>query len=1819
MKYLNLFLLSIIFYSKSISQTVTLECYYQDTINNSDCIICNKPADREVFTGLIANYTSPAKRIKIYFPYQIKVRDNDVLIYDNYNHQAFFSLLNTPQFSTREQLQEWLRHCHYQQRITQYYISGDSIYVQITGDSIRSVKLPSGFMDHDEQKIDTVYFVMDSLHIKIQNDPRTWVVYINTSGAAGADKQRIDTFRIVNDTLQHSLQRDSVPYSFVDLKPYKDNTDSQSIYIPHIDSLGIRRMGSPPSVVFIDENQYLDTFDIVNDTIRGSIFGDRQRYKSISLKPYLFGASFDALDDAFAPYSLTNGFMFDFQGINGITAKLSSSGSNILNIDGSKLQWLAAASSGTPALIGDASTSETVTFVGTGRTTTNISGNTIFINTTEIDSSITNELQSPSWTGITSSSANLTLSLNNSSTTLTVSGLSISGNASNITISNTYSYSWLLDANDDAFGATTISNGNTVNVQGINGIRAILPSSGSNNMRIDGAALQWQLQANGSGATTYTISDRTSPNQEKIYIKGTGIVTTSLIGTSLDGSTDTLQINAVEQDSSITNEIQVIDTFIKIGDTVKISLSKDGQMYKFIIIKDKSVDSTWYIPAKDSLYIRVKNDSIYRAYIQHDRDSQLISIRNDTIFLTNGGFVKLPPQIVSGDNYVDTVYFNSGTRVLTVGRTGTLPDLTAIIPDVDNYVNSFTFNNLTRLLAIGQTGSVGNFSVTIPDSDNQVLSWQNILSTSAQLNISNTGNTINLIAGAGIQYSGTSTLTISAKDTSATNELQNLNTVSLITSLTNSTTSIQFIPSGSITITQGGTAANATYTIGSTFSETPQNLGWGTITSTLANQTISLGTGNTFTAGNGIAFSGTTSLIISAKDTSLTNEAQTLTNTGTTSVTQTLSNVNGVGGGFTQWLTSTGISLNHVSNVVTLSVVDQSATNEVQTLTNTGTSSVTSTLNQILGVGGGFITHQTTAGISLSHVANVVTWSVVDQSATNEAQSWIGSGTSVYTGNLSNVSGVGGGKLIIRTGTGLSLTHNLDTVTLVNTLPHVGDADWFTSGTTTPPLSISDSMYHMGRTGIGIQFPLWMLDVSTDARIAGHHIGTGPTNNTNTIRFGQDALKVNTGTFNTAIGAFALINNIGGSSNMAIGNQAVSSNVTASLLLGIGNNALLSTVAQDNVGVGHDVLFSNINGQFNTAIGHGAISNNTNGSENVGIGDLVLLTDTASNRNTSIGRYSMKNVKNSINNVSIGVESLQGFNTAITNFQRNIAIGARSMANVSSNITDVIAIGYQAGLTLIGSDNIIIGNNSGANINGTKNLFIGSNNDMTGTHNGNVVIGYGQTIVKDSTIQLYNGFGQLGFYMNGSGNIGLAHNNPTQKVHIKGNLRMEGAIFDSTNVSGVRGQFLMSTGLNTGVKWVDVTAKDTSNLNEIQGEYPYVLSGDTVGFLLAKLNLSGLLVYDTIVFKGDTSGIGSIGGGSGTCNCVDTAQVFNHTSGTGFSLSTLSRNGGSIKLIQGTQIQVLPTISTINLTDTIKVDFNGCQTCIGYFGSSTGFTNDSIQTDTSFRYYTNSRGKTLRVPYLELPTTNTSTNPTQLYLSNNGQVQISGLETNTYTNTNFHHRITANTTLSLPSGNTSPSVHYFHNDGFTLTLNRSGTETIDGLTTQSFSSTDNKLIILTNDGAGHWYTNKVTASGGTSPDINYNWSATQFMTSTTLTDITGSTSATIPAGNYMVRVAIRASSFSLTEGFTFALNGTGVSVNYGSWTLPTNCTGSVLVLDAPGLGSSATTSTGCDTGRMITGQFFISSSGGTIKIQGAAKVNAHDMNVFGGTVEIHKI
>jgi hypothetical protein len=132
------------------------------------------------------------------------------------------------------------------------------------------------------------------------------------------------------------------------------------------------------------------------------------------------------------------------------------------------------------------------------------------------------------------------------------------------------------------------------------------------------------------------------------------------------------------------------------------------------------------------------------------------------------------------------------------------------------------------------------------------------------------------------------------------------------------------------------------------------------------------------------------------------------------------------------------------------------------------------------------------------------------------------------------------------------------------------------------------------------------------------------------------------GSFNTGVGAGALLVNVGGgngegSQNTATGAGALLSNSTGGDNTASGAFALFSnTTGVANTANGSGALQSNTTGRDNTANGFKTLHNNTTGDKNTANGLSALFSNTTGVQNTAIGYFAGDNQTTGGNNVALG-------------------------------------------------------------------------------------------------------------------------------------------------------------------------------------------------------------------------------------------------------------------------------------------------------------------------------------------------------------------------------------------------------------------------------------------------------------------------------------------------------------------------------------------------------------------------------------------------------
>jgi hypothetical protein len=678
---------------------------------------------------------------------------------------------------------------------------------------------------------------------------------------------------------------------------------------------------------------------------------------------------------------------------------------------------------------------------------------------------------------------------------------------------------------------------------------------------LDGQVLLWDenagewISADAAQSLVYTAGAGININASNVISNTAPDQTVTITGqgvTTVSGSYPNFTVNTpAPADNSPTNEIQILSLS---GNT--LNLSNGGGS------------------------VTLNNGTNYNAGAGIDISGNVISNTGD----------------LSNTNEIQTLSLSGSNLSLTGGGSVILPDASAT-----NEIQtiSLTGSNLSL--------SNGGGSVTLPaEADGSVTNELQTLSLSgADLTLSNGGGTVTLptgttyTAGNGIDISGNVISNTGDDDDSATNEIQTLS-----------------IAGNTITLSNGGTVNLPAEVDGSVTNEL-QTLSLSGADLTLSNGggTVTLPTGTTYTAGNGIDISGNVISNTGDDDDSPTNEIQTLSLSGDTLL---LSN----GGGL----------------VILPEEVDGSVTNEIQSLSLNG-----DTLS--LSNGGGSVLLPSgqiyTAGSGISIDGNNVISNTGDVVAADDI----------------NIGTTAGGDL-----SGVYPNPVVDGLQGKPVSPAIPSASqvlqW--NGTAWAPATLPAAPAG------------WLLSGNSGTNPATHFIGT--TDNQDLV-FKRNNILAGMITFNNqAFGINALFSNTTGFSNTASGYYALRSNTTGSWNTATGYNALVNnTIGSYNTAAGRNVLSFNTTGSHNTATGNAAMHYNNTGENNTATGSGALVANTTGSDNTAAGNNALENNTTGFQNSAIGINTL----TSNTTGSYNTAIGA--YANVAAgNYTNANAIGNSA-------------------------------------------------------------------------------------------------------------------------------------------------------------------------------------------------------------------------------------------------------------------------------------------------------------------------------------------------------------------------------------------------------------------------------------------------------------------------------------------------------------------------------------------------------------
>jgi len=691
------------------------------------------------------------------------------------------------------------------------------------------------------------------------------------------------------------------------------------------------------------------------------------------------------------------------------------------------------------------STGNDVTITEGGIVTITATSSNLTISATEVDGSVTNELQT---IANTSDATSHTVTLSNSggsvqlvegaNVTLTTTG---TGSDGIVTIAATSGGGTDLSYSGASSPVTLVSSsGNDVTFteSGIVTITATSSNLTISATEVDGSITNEGILGVGAGgATSSTIITNTSTGND-VTVNVGGILSISE-STSTNGGSIT--ITGTEVDGSVTNELQTIaNTSDATSHTV--TLSSSGGSIQFV--EGANVTLTTTGTGSDGIVTiaATSGGGTDLSYSGASSPVTLVSSSGNDVTFTESGIVTITATSSNLTISATEVDGSVTNELQTLANTSDATSHTVTLSNSGGSVQLVEGSNVT--LTTTGTGSDGIVTIASTEVDGSITN-EGILgvgaggATSSTLTTNtSTGNdvTVNVAGILSISEStssngGSITITGTEVDGSVTNELQTLANTSNATShtvtLSNSGGSVQLVEGANVTLTTTGTGSDGIVTIAATSGGGADLSFTGSTSPVTLNS--STGTDVTFTESGIVTITATSSNVtISATevDGSVTNELQTIANTSdATSHTVTLSS----SGGSVQLVEGTNVTLT-TTGTGSDGIVTIASTEVDGSITNEG----------ILGVGAGgatsstIITNTSTGNAVTINAAGIlsisestssnggsitITGTEVDGSVTNELQTIANtSNATSHTVTLSN----SGGSVQLVEGSNITLT-----------------------------------------------------------------------------------------------------------------------------------------------------------------------------------------------------------------------------------------------------------------------------------------------------------------------------------------------------------------------------------------------------------------------------------------------------------------------------------------------------------------------------------------------------------------------------------------------------------------------------------------------------------------------------------------------------------------------------------------------------------------------------------------------------------------------------
>ena len=159
----------------------------------------------------------------------------------------------------------------------------------------------------------------------------------------------------------------------------------------------------------------------------------------------------------------------------------------------------------------------------------------------------------------------------------------------------------------------------------------------------------------------------------------------------------------------------------------------------------------------------------------------------------------------------------------------------------------------------------------------------------------------------------------------------------------------------------------------------------------------------------------------------------------------------------------------------------------------------------------------------------------------------------------------------------------------------------------------------------------------------------------------------------------------------------VSGNATTA----VGYQALRVNTGSSNVALGATALYTNTSGARNVAVGYGTLYTN-NGNENVGIGVAALQLNTSGYYNVAVGYQALQSNTTTSACVAVGYQALYSNSS-----QYNTAVGHGAGSSMSTGGGENVFVGYTAGNNnATGTSNIYVGSSCRASSTSVNYEFV---------------------------------------------------------------------------------------------------------------------------------------------------------------------------------------------------------------------------------------------------------------------------------------------------------------------------------------------------------------------------------------------------------------------------------------------------------------------------------------------------------------------------------